>query len=380
MLWCGRWVTCSAIIVGVHINGCILISLSPLLPVFFIGALGRYREAIIAGSVFCLNALAEIVSAPFGGIFYFDEAGKYVRGRYYIIYEGTYFASLLFLIVSLYFVGKRFKKRDIQTIVMILVIMLAALIPMIFFKAYTEYLGIGMCACLAYIYCNDLVQTDIQAELVSKQNRISEMQEHMISGLANLIESRDLETGEHIARTSAYVRILAQDARRDGVYTEQLDDHTIDLLYQLAPMHDIGKIVVSDQILRKPGKLTPEEYEQMKRHAAEGGNVVRRVLSGITDEEYLSCAADIAMYHRERWDGTGYPSGLAREAIPLSARIMAIADVFDALISERCYKKAMPPEKAFAIIEEETGTHFDPLLAQVFLNHRDEFVSSFDRV
>lgn len=366
----------SSIVLPLTVITVVQFSLSPLLPVFFIGALGRYREAIIAGSVFCLNALAEIVSAPFGWIFYFDEAGKYVRGKYYIIYEGTYFASLLFLIVSLYFVGKRFKKRDIQTIVMILVIMLAALIPMIFFKAYTEYLGIGMCACLAYIYYNDLVQTDIQAELVSKQNRISEMQEHMISGLANLIESRDLETGEHIVRTSAYVRILAQDARRDGVYADQLDDHTIDLLYRLAPLHDIGKIVVSDTILKKPGRLTAEEFEQMKRHASEGGSVVRQVLSGITDEEYLSAAADIATYHHERWDGGGYPRGLAGEAIPLSARIMAIADVFDALISERCYKKAMPPEQAFAIIRDETGTHFDPLLAKVFLDHRDEFITT----
>lgn len=354
-------------------------SLSPMLPVFFIGALGLYRPAIVAGTVFGLHVLAEIIAAPYGWIFYFDAAGKYYHGPGYVVYEGTYIVSLIFMIIGLIYVGKRFKNRDIMTIVMVLVIMVTAIASMLLFKAYTDYLGIGICACLCYIYYNDLVQVDVQAELVSKQNRISEMQSHMISGLANLIESRDLETGEHVARTSAYVWLLATNARRDGVYVDQLDDHTIDLLYQLAPMHDIGKIVVSDQILRKPGKLTAEEFEQMKQHAAEGGNVVRRVLSGMTDEEYLSCAADIAMYHHERWDGTGYPSGLAGEAIPLSARIMAIADVFDALISERCYKKAMPPEKAFAIIEEEAGTHFDPLLAQVFLNHRDEFVSSFEQ-
>jgi len=201
------------------------------------------------------------------------------------------------------------------------------------------------------------------------------MQEQMISGLANLIESRDLETGEHVSRTSAYVRTLALDARTDGVYAEQLDDHTVELLYRLAPMHDIGKIVVSDIVLKKPGKLTPEEYEEMKLHASEGGNVVRRVLSGITDEDYVSFASDIATYHHERWDGGGYPCGLAGETIPLSARIMAIADVFDALISERCYKRAMPPEEAFEIIRQEAGTHFDPRLVQVFLDHRDEFVS-----
>ena len=173
---------------------------------------------------------------------------------------------------------------------------------------------------------------------------------------------------------SLAIRTLALDARTDGVYAAQLDDHVIELLYQLAPMHDIGKIVVSDKILRKPGRLTAEEFEQMKLHASEGGSVVRNVLSGITDEDYVSFASDIATYHHERWDGTGYPRGLAGEAIPLPARIMAIADVFDALISERCYKKVIPPEKAFEIIREESGTHFDPLLAQVFLNHREDFL------
>ena len=227
-------------------------SLSPMLPVFFVGALGLYRPAIMMGSMFCLNVLPEIVSAPFGWIFYFDAAGKYFHGPYYLIYEGSYIVSLVFLIVSLFFVGRRFKKRDIMTIVMVLVIMLCAIGSMLLFKAYTDYLGIGICACLCYIYYNDLVQVDIQAELVNKQNRISEMQEHMISGLANLIESRDMETGEHVSRTSAYVRLLALNARQDGVYASALDDHTIDLYYQLAPMHDIGKILVSDTILKKP--------------------------------------------------------------------------------------------------------------------------------
>ena len=142
-----------------------------------------------------------------------------------------------------------------------------------------------------------------------------------------------------------------------------------------ALMHDIGKIVVSDRILRKPGKLTEQEFEQMKKHAEVGGEVVREVLSGITDEEYLSFASDIATYHHERWDGTGYPKGLKGEDIPLSARIMAIADVFDALVSERCYKEAMSPEEAFKVIKEESGSHFDPNLAEVFLNHREEFKS-----
>ncbi len=349
-------------------------SLTPMLPVFFAGALGLHREARILGRVFALNALVEIAAAPFGWIFYFDETGKYFRAQYYFIYEGFYIFSLLFLIVALVIVGRRFKRRDQFTIVMVLIIMVAAIIPLIFFKIYTDYLGIALCACLCYVYYNDLIQEDIQAELLDKQKKISSMQAHIISGLANLIENRDLETGEHVARTSSYVRILAEEARGDGVYAERLDENFINMMYTLAPMHDIGKIVVSDSILKKPGKLTAEEFAQMQRHASEGGKIVHEILEGVTDAAYISFAADIASCHHERWDGRGYPAGLAGEAIPLSARIMAIADVYDALISERCYKTAMSPEQAFGIIEAEAGTHFDPALTAVFLRHRERFL------
>ena len=351
----------------------IQISLSPMLPVFFAGALGMRREARAVSRFFCLNVLAQIISAPFGWIFFFDEGGKYIRGNLYFIYQFFYISSLVFLIVALNIVGKRFRKRDIYTIAMVMVIMLAAILPLILYKVYTDYLGIALCACLSYIYYNDLIQEDIQAELIAKQDKISSMQKQMISGLANLIESRDLETGEYVARTSEYVKKLASFARQDGVYADVLDDHFITLIGRVAAMHDIGKIVVSDQILKKPGRLTAEEYEEMKKHASAGGTVVREVLSGITDAEYLTMASDIATYHHEWWNGKGYPTGLKGEAIPLSARIMAIADVYDALISERCYKQAMPRERAYEIIQEESGTHFDPKLAEAFLNHREEF-------
>jgi response regulator RpfG family c-di-GMP phosphodiesterase len=200
----------------------------------------------------------------------------------------------------------------------------------------------------------------------------------MISGLANLIENRDMDTGEHISRTSFYVKTLAQHAKNDGVYSDILTDHFIYLLYTLAPMHDIGKIIIPDNILKKPGKLTPEEFEEMKKHASVGGTVVKEVLNGITDEEYVSFAADIATYHHERWDGTGYPKRLKGDEIPLCARIMAIADVFDALVSERCYKKAMSPSEAIKIIEEEKGSHFDPKLVEVFLNHKEDFIADLN--
>jgi HD-GYP domain-containing protein (c-di-GMP phosphodiesterase class II) len=242
------------------------------------------------------------------------------------------------------------------------------------FKINITYMAIAISASLSYIYYNDLIQQDIQAELVANQEKMSQMQEHIISGLANLIENRDLETGEHVTRTSDFVRILSEAARAEGVYPERLNDRAISLMYRAAPLHDVGKIVVPDDILKKPGKLTEEEFAQMKRHASEGGRIVREVLEGVADSEYLTIAEEIASCHHERWAGGGYPAGLAGEDIPLAARIMAIADVFDALISERCYKEAIPPEKAFAIIREESGTHFDPQLVRVFLDHRAAFL------
>ena len=349
-------------------------STAPLLGVFFSGSLGLHTQARTASVLFSLNLIVEIIAAPFGWIFYFDNDG-YHRGNLFLIYEAFYIISLIYLVISMVAVGKKFRHRDTLTIIMILVILVAGILPMTLYKLNVTYIAIAVSAILCYIYYNDLVQQDIQAELVINQQKISAMQEHIISGMANLIENRDVDTGKHISRTSAYVKKLAELARADGVYTDELSDHVIALLYTLAPMHDIGKIVISDRILRKPGKLTPEEFEEMKKHAAAGGTVVREVLDGITDEEYMSFASDIAAYHHERWDGTGYPAKLSGEAIPLAARIMAIADVFDALISERCYKKAMPVDEAFEIIRQESGSHFDPKLVEVFLNHKDEFLN-----
>ncbi len=347
---------------------------APLLGIFFSEALGRNRQRKTAVVIFyCINLLVECVAAPFGWVFSFGSDG-YTRGPLFLLYEVFYFVSLLFLIVSMVHVGRNFRHRDRGTIVMILIVLAAGILPMTLFKIHITYLAIAISASLCYIYYNDLIQQDIQAKLISDQETISRMQEHIISGLANLIENRDLETGEHVTRTSEFVRALAEFARADGVYRSRLNDRAISLMYRAAPLHDVGKIVVPDDILKKPGRLTEEEFAQMKRHASEGGRIVREVLGSVADSEYLSIAEEIAACHHERWDGKGYPAGLAGEDIPLCARIMAIADVFDALVSERCYKKAMPPEEALKIIREESGTHFDPSLVHVFLNHSTAFI------
>lgn len=347
-------------------------SLAPMLGVLFVGALGLHNQKKILLFYFIASFLVEAICAPFGLIFYFNDEG-YFRGKLFILYGIFYFLSLAYLIIGMFIVGRRFRKRDFSTIIMILVVLISGIIPMAVFKINIAYLSIAIGASTCYIYYNDLIQQDIKAELIKNQVKMADMQTHMISGLASVIENKDMDTGEHILRTSMLVRMLAEYARMEGVYTDKIDDHFIDMIYNLAPMHDVGKIVVPDSILKKPGKLTIEEFEDMKKHATVGGDVVKEVLSGISDEEYLKFASDISTYHHEWWNGKGYPKGLKGEEIPLNARIMAIADVYDALISERCYKVAMTPDEAFSVIEEESGTHFDPKLVKVFLKYKDEF-------
>lgn len=202
--------------------------------------------------------------------------------------------------------------------------------------------------------------------------KMIELQNNTIIGMANLIESRDGDTGEHVKRTSKYVAMLAETAKEKALYPELLTDSYIELLTKAAPMHDIGKISVPDSILQKPGKLEPEEFERIKDHAAEGGRIIREVLGSIEEKEYVDIAAMVASGHHEKWDGSGYPAQLCGESIPLCARIMAIADVFDALISKRCYKEPMTLDAAFGIISESAGSHFDPVLAELFISLRPQ--------
>jgi HD-GYP domain-containing protein (c-di-GMP phosphodiesterase class II) len=162
--------------------------------------------------------------------------------------------------------------------------------------------------------------------------------------------------------------MLARAAQNVGIYPETINDNFVKLVESAAPLHDIGKIAVPDRILNKPGKLTDEEFEQIKIHASEGGKLILQVLEDTSDQEYIKVAYEVATYHHEKWNGKGYPKGLSGEEIPVSARIMAIADVYDALTMERVYKKAFPVETALSIISEDAGKHFDPLLAPLFVN------------
>jgi len=202
----------------------------------------------------------------------------------------------------------------------------------------------------------------------------------MVLGFATLVEERDNSTGGHIRRTSAYAESLAKALRDKGHYKDILTKDYIRNLSMAAPMHDIGKISIPDAILLKPGKLTDEEFETMKEHTLSGGKIIKEAFGKLDDEGYMNMAYEVAVCHHEKWNGKGYPCGLKGEEIPLSARIMAIADVFDAVSEKRCYRDAMPLERCFEIIEEGKGTDFDPLLAEIFLDMREQVIRIHESV
>ncbi|MBQ3922806.1 MAG: HD domain-containing protein [Spirochaetales bacterium] len=230
-----------------------------------------------------------------------------------------------------------------------------------------------------YAYIVWIMQNNLENEIAEKtkeieynNQKLDQLQNHIIRSLASLVENRDTDTGGHIQRTSEYVELLARKAFEVKYCPDIIDEHFIDLITRAAPMHDIGKIVVPDNILKKPGRFTPEEFEQMKRHTTEGSRIINEVIGASYDKDFLEIASDIATYHHERWDGAGYPYNRAGNDIPVSARIMAVADVFDALVSPRCYKEPMTHDMAFGIIEKEAGTHFDPTLARLFLSMKKD--------
>lgn len=208
-----------------------------------------------------------------------------------------------------------------------------------------------------------------QAEkLMENTRRISLIQDSVIVGMANLIESRDGSTGKHVKNTQMYVRMIADELYERGLYPEELTPEYIEDLCKAAPLHDVGKIKIPDSILQKPGKLTPEEFDTMKQHTTYSRLIIKTIIGDVEDAHYVKIVEDIALYHHERWDGTGYPVGLAGEEIPLAARIMAVADVFDALYEERCYKPPVRPiERIMQIIADGRGTQFDPVIAGIFM-------------
>ena len=203
-------------------------------------------------------------------------------------------------------------------------------------------------------------------------NEVSRYHGEMIMGFATLVENKDGSTGGHVKRTTAYVKLLAEELQNRGYYKDILTKDYMKNMSLAAPMHDIGKIAVPDVILQKPGKLTDEEFAIIKKHTVDGGKIVEETFGHLGDEEYTKMAYEVARFHHEKWNGRGYPEGLEKEEIPLCARIMAVADVCDAISEKRCYRDAMPMDNCFSIINEGSGTDFDPVIADLFIEIRDK--------
>ncbi|MCL2411692.1 MAG: response regulator [Treponema sp.] len=221
------------------------------------------------------------------------------------------------------------------------------------------------------------IELHIETDKLVKDSKqaVRDIHNATISVLADMVEFRDKLTGGHIERTQRYLKILVDKLFAAGIYREEMSKWDLNLLLPSAQLHDVGKIHISDLVLNKPEKLTSEEFDLIKRHCEDGESIIDRIAAKTKDDGFLLYAKSFAGYHHERWNGTGYPRGLRGDAIPLEGRIMAIADVYDALVSERPYKKPFTHEETVEIIRKDSGTFFDQKIVEVFLDSADEFLA-----
>ena len=216
----------------------------------------------------------------------------------------------------------------------------------------------------------------LESEVARRTREVSAIQDVTIQAMASLAETRDSDTGNHIRRTQFYVKALTNKLKKHPHYSLYLTDSMIEMIFKSAPLHDIGKVGIPDRILLKPGRFEPAEFEIMKTHTTLGRDAIQAAENSLgLQVDFLSIAKEIAYGHQEKWDGSGYPEGLKGDVIPISARLMAVADVYDALISRRVYKDSMSHDKAISIIEEGKGSHFDPDMVDAFLAIQDEIKS-----
>ena len=216
---------------------------------------------------------------------------------------------------------------------------------------------------------------NLEDKVREKTREVFNLQNAVLSTVADMVEFRDKQTGNHINRTQKYLQALMEEMLRKGTYIEEIKNWDMDFFLPSAQLHDVGKIAISDLILNKPGKLTPEEFEIMKTHVTIGVEAIEKIMRNTSEHAFLNHALQIVGTHHEKWDGSGYPAGLKGRNIPLEGRLMAIADVYDALVTVRPYKNAYSHKEACKIIEDEAGTHFDPVLADIFRNIEGKFES-----
>lgn len=264
----------------------------------------------------------------------------------------------------------------------VMVINSTSLFKRIKFNIVFNVIGLLITIMIIAYYCTQtfLGKLKLETKVDEQVAKMSKMQNTIIEELATLIESRDANTGEHVKNTRVYSLLIAKRMYVKKIKSGEVDKTFIRYLRNAAPLHDVGKITVPDSILCKPDRLSDFEYEIMKNHTRIGGAIIRKIFRDSIDKDAVQMAVDVAQYHHERYDGKGYPIGMKGEEIPLSARILAVADCFDALVSQRCYKKSVPANIAFEMISAEAGTHFDPEVVQVFLSLKEEVIGHLRKI
>lgn len=247
------------------------------------------------------------------------------------------------------------------------------------------FLAYGVGGLIEYsLYCYilfHLTRTTFQSLMHSflRKKRLNQIRNLILDGFANIVESKDSNTAEHISRTSRYVELICEKLKEKGIYSDQVNETTIPVMVRAAPFHDLGKISVPDYILNKPGKLNPAEWRIIQRHPSEGALFIQQNFIVLNDELFTKTASDMALCHHERVDGTGYPHQLSADEIPVSARIMAAADIFDALVSERPYKKAFTADEAYDVLKDLSGKTLDPVVVDCMISAREEVEKTMKR-
>lgn len=327
------------------------------------------NKKILLYTPFIINILCVIVFAP---------KLEYIKGTYTNYSMGIpvytcYLLSLFYAVVAIFIFLKNWKtiedKKRLVLLSSFVALTVTSIIQMIFPETLISSIGVILIILGSFINYEDPSSRELQI-----------VHEEMIFSFASLVENRDEGTGGHIKRTTEYVRLLATELSNRGYFKDTLTKSYIKNLALAAPMHDIGKIAIPDSVLKKPGRLTSEEFEIIKTHSTIGARIIDEVFSKTQTKELSNISHIIALYHHEKWNGKGYPEGLSGEDIPLAARIMAISDVFDAVSEKRCYRDALPLDACFEIIKNGSGTDFDPLLVEVFLDIRDKVETTFHQI
>ena len=291
--------------------------------------------------------------------------GKKVNYSMGISVVVCYLVILLYFILFFVFTVRRIKYLEVRKRINVMSFLFISLLILISQIIFPEILISSLVPAFSLIALYINIEDPVLRRMENYNSEI-------VTSFATLVESRDSSTGSHVKRTKSYVKILLDEIKTNNLYSSIMTKDFEDKMMNAAPMHDIGKISIPDTILQKPGKLTDEEYSVMKKHSVLGGEIIQEIFKDMDDKEFLNIAYDVTRYHHEKWNGNGYPEGLVGKEIPFSARIMAIADVFDAISAKRCYRDAMPLDKCFAIIKEGKGVDFDPVLTDLFLNAREK--------